>query len=494
MDTNIFHFEHLLGHPTLLGLFGIIALLTALYKFYTILVPRLPRDRAALFRPKSESDLGDLNAQFPPSRREALLSSPSPNSTAEGYRKLFQHPSSTEAILKTSQTPTSTLLSNLSKTRQYYTPTGFSIADIEALGRFPDYSILSGVPHPTPCPNFDIRTASYRPYRPFRWVYHQTMSLSKMEPDYWIELERNYFESLKQRKALLEQHGSNIMNYSPGTELACRELMEMVLQFVCIRYPHYFSLEESSTIFVNRLLGTRTDLMTTHPLHVLFDNIPEDFPIMMRDKKDGNYYLRAGYICSSIGWTFGTHFNRPLRAIHTEVNDYDKMARSMDRFFSKLPTDQSIQRGAWFIEDWTPLFITPEEYTINGGTRHQGETVLIEQCYLRVDWQTLRRLPLSGAIVFNFKPVFTPMTNLREEPYIPALLYKQVTEGKKLITEPKVHKHLVPVVVEALKRWKEEQVENGLVEKDWEEGTLKESPFYPGWEEMWKARGGLGFK
>lgn len=154
----------------------------------------------------------------------------------------------------------------------------------------------------------------------------------KFEPDFWIELERNYFERLEQRKALLKQHGSNILNYNPGSELACRELMEIVLQNICIRYPNCFSLEESNTVFVNRLLKTRTCLKTTHPLHVLFDNVPEDFAIMQRSEEDGMYYLRAGFICSSIGWTFGTHFNRQLRAIHTEVNDYEeKMSKSMDR-------------------------------------------------------------------------------------------------------------------------------------------------------------------
>ncbi|KAL4915094.1 hypothetical protein BDW62DRAFT_219641 [Aspergillus aurantiobrunneus] len=419
-----------------------------------------------LLKKTAPSDPAGLKSQFPPSCREALFTGSSSTPTAEEYRKLLKGPAARGTIV---------------------TPTGFSAADIDALGRFPDYSVLSGVPHPTPCPEFDVTTACFRPYRPFRWAYHQTMALSRFEPDFWIELERNYFDMLKQRKALLEEHGPDILNYSPGSELACRELMEMVLQNLCIRYPRQFSLEESNTVFVNRLLDTKTNFATTHPLHVLFDNVPEDFAIMTRNEADGVYYLRAGFICSSIGWTFGTHFGRPLGAIHTEVNDYGKMAKSMDRFFSKLPASAPIQRGAWFIEDWKPLFVTPQEYALNGGTKHAGEPVSIDQCYLRVDWQTLRRLPLSGAIVFNFKAIFTPVTELREEPYVPALLYKQVTEGKPLITEPKVHKHLLPVVLGALEEWRREQVERAMVKPGWREETLKESPFYPGWEGRWSG-------
>lgn len=60
-------------------------------------------------------------------------------------------------------------------TDKRYTPTGFSVAEVKALGDFPDYAELSGVPLPEPYYEFDIDKALPRPYRPFRWSYHQTM-------------------------------------------------------------------------------------------------------------------------------------------------------------------------------------------------------------------------------------------------------------------------------------------------------------------------------
>jgi hypothetical protein len=56
-----------------------------------------------------------------------------------------------------------------------FTPTEFSKEDIEALGDFPDYATLSGVPLPQAYEEFVIGKAKPRPYRPFRWAYHQTM-------------------------------------------------------------------------------------------------------------------------------------------------------------------------------------------------------------------------------------------------------------------------------------------------------------------------------
>lgn len=56
-----------------------------------------------------------------------------------------------------------------------YCYSGFSVRELKALGNFPDYSALSEVPKPQPYLEFDIDHAKPRPYRPFRWAYHQTM-------------------------------------------------------------------------------------------------------------------------------------------------------------------------------------------------------------------------------------------------------------------------------------------------------------------------------
>lgn len=59
-----------------------------------------------------------------------------------------------------------------------FTATGFSIEEIKALGDFSNYAELSGVPLPSRYDSFDIDKAVARPYRPFRWNYHQTMCMS----------------------------------------------------------------------------------------------------------------------------------------------------------------------------------------------------------------------------------------------------------------------------------------------------------------------------
>ena len=121
----------------------------------------------------------------------------------------------------------------------------------------------------------------------------------------------------------------------------------------------------------------------------------------------------------------------------------------------------------------------------------QSSDLPLSRIHLRVDWQTLRRLPLSGAIVFNFKAVFTQIEEFRTEKYIPALLNKILHEGKKEIMEYKNTWHVEHVVLPNLKEWEEEQIREGLVEKDWKVTTLEESPWFPGWEEKWHRQQGF---
>lgn len=108
-----------------------------------------------------------------------------------------------------------------------------------------------------------------------------------------------------------------------------------------------------------------------------------------------------------------------------------------------------------------------------------------------MDYQTLRRLPLSGAIVFNFKALFTPLTSFRDEPYIPSIALKVLKEGKRKLMEHKDTWHTEHVVIPALEAYEQEQLERGLIENDWEPRTLDEYPWFPGWEEKWHREQGF---
>lgn len=114
----------------------------------------------------------DLVNAFPPSRREALVTLA--ETASKSNRKILIGTEPTKDFLRDASLPI-TRSYDLENESPKYTPTGFSTAEIKAMGDFPAYDILSGVPLPQAYKGFDPVKALPRPYRPFRWAYHQTM-------------------------------------------------------------------------------------------------------------------------------------------------------------------------------------------------------------------------------------------------------------------------------------------------------------------------------
>jgi len=131
-----------------------------------------------------DSSCPDYKATFPPSRRCALLEL-AKTALAPNQNVLVGSEPSLDSLL-TDPLPT-TRSYDLQNDYPKYTPTGFSTEEIKAMGDFPAYDILSGVPLPEPYVNFDLAKAIPRPYRPFRWAYHQTMCRCSLD-EYTLNL------------------------------------------------------------------------------------------------------------------------------------------------------------------------------------------------------------------------------------------------------------------------------------------------------------------
>jgi hypothetical protein len=150
-------------------------------------------------------------------------------------------------------------------------------------------------------------------------------------------------------------------------------------------------------------------------------------------------------------------------------------------FFTKLPASRPVQRGAWGFEIGQHLY-TPPGHPDLRARETQSAQLRPEDLYFRVDWQNLRRLPLSGAIVFNFKAFFTPVRELKHEPYVPSLSLKVLGESKANLREYKQVYHIEHVLCPLMSEYERFQIDTGLMEEGWEPRTLSESPFFPGWE------------
>jgi hypothetical protein len=450
--------------------------------------------------------------EFPPSRQHVLANLPQ-------FKHLTIYPEVPVDILYDQALATDTRRSSTSqKNLHLYTPTGFTEQQINALGRFPDYALLSGVPHPEPChQTWELSKATFRPFRPFRWDAYPSDGKSPpplhrrhhtdspipdptdlpYDPNHWIELTHTYHATMATRHSLLQTLPSDpskiiFQHPSPASDLAARELMETLLEFLTLRYPALFSLSDSNTRFHNTPLGTVTDLLTTPPLRVIFDNVPEDFVIFLRDERYPGYCARAAVLCPQREWDLKSVANSCQWTIPQLVRPFGSWR------YESLPTDEPAARCSWTLEDGEDVFgngagVEVKDGREGGSSNFKGreEELTVGDVRLWCERQTFRRLPLSGAVVCGFKTVFTRLEELRDEPFVPALLGKVLRDGERGMVRYKCPAHVERVALEALDRWAAEQVEAGVVPADWEASTLDDSPFYPGWEEKWLKQQGV---
>src|SRR3954465_14716749 len=93
-------------------------------------------------------------------------------------------------------------------------------------------------------------------YLPFAdGPYRMTMGLMALKPADWIEIGSRYAEEIALRKSLLESRRDEVLAALPGSEAACREVLDQLAGFLPERFPDRF--ERDGTGLVNRVSGDR---------------------------------------------------------------------------------------------------------------------------------------------------------------------------------------------------------------------------------------------
>jgi hypothetical protein len=141
---------------------------------------------------------------------------------------------------------------------------------------------------------------------------------------------------------------------------------------------------------------------TLHPLDVAGRLVTEDLCLM---QLAGDCHILVGAsLCSPARWQLAEKLGKPLAAIHGPVPGYDdELARPVEQFFAALKPDRLVCRFNWGIAD-DPAPFQPVAPPVSAGVTAENAG---ERLWLRVERQTLRRLPLTGAVVFAIRTIIT---------------------------------------------------------------------------------------
>ena len=148
-----------------------------------------------------------------------------------------------------------------------------------------------------PLKSFDITKTPPYPYRPWRaGKFHMTMGLRKMPEDDWLALDDLYHQEQELRRFLLGTDRNGVMQYLPGSELACEEALECIVNFMTRRYPQYFRLLKENPGYIYNTLTNLTFKVKApyeqHPLEVAAQLCMEDINLLLKGPgNDNEYYL-----------------------------------------------------------------------------------------------------------------------------------------------------------------------------------------------------------
>ncbi|KAK5135215.1 hypothetical protein LTR08_005464 [Meristemomyces frigidus] len=264
-----------------------------------------------------------------------------------------------------------------------------------------------------------------------------------------VAMDSTYADRLKLRRSVLDEHPEATKQCRSGAEPAVLELYEwMVSTYLPRRFPTIYKFTSTASgerQLYNTVSKTAMPLRPTSPmaaLDTLGEHVDNDFLILLPSStaSDGSpiYHLEAFITCFPAGFSTRDKCGQPLATIHKPVPGYEaKLEKSMDRFFAKLEVGQAVKRANWSISTNDELFSEggnhmyadkeqgepvsvrppgdPESRESDEDIERQKRELVIDNCRLRCERQTLHRLPTTKALVFAFKTYTYHLSDVKAE-------------------------------------------------------------------------------
>jgi hypothetical protein len=230
------------------------------------------------------------------------------------------------------------------------------------------------------------------------------MGLQPLPVEDWIEIDDAFAAQMSEKRALVEARHGDVFQALPEAKLAAAETLRLLLQHLRRHHADRFQFEGAR--LHNIVTGERWDIAhpRLHPLDQAGRLVQEDFCILQPDGE--HYRLTAGAVCFPSNWRLADKIGQRLADVHGPVPGYaEKLENPVDRLFRNLPAGALMARANWLIHDNPKLFKVghaPPAANVSGA--NAGETL-----WFRVERQTLRKLPQSGAVLFTIRTHLAPL-------------------------------------------------------------------------------------
>ncbi|MER9295506.1 DUF3445 domain-containing protein [Mesorhizobium sp. M0621] len=248
-----------------------------------------------------------------------------------------------------------------------------------------------------------------------------SIGLKPLDPADWIEVDDHLLPYLAEKRRLYAKIPERVFVGEDGTRDAQQEVLDLLRAHLLERYPETY-----------RRIGADLEVMgaANHPTHPSgFEDAPlvaasllvqEDLVLMRRS--DNGWRLVAGSLCFPSSWSLQEKFGKPLQDIHAPVPGFGpgtRPAELINRMFDGLQ-GQAVERYNWSIQSDNALYhplsdLQRIDRATNRPSRFSDGDINAH-AFIRVERQTLRKLPVARDILFTIRIHLDPLAVLARHP------------------------------------------------------------------------------
>jgi hypothetical protein len=257
-------------------------------------------------------------------------------------------------------------------------------------------------------------------YFPFSSSFDLKMGTSPMkETDTIVETDEHYYSEIKLKRSLLTQDHSYYFNSLDGTASAQWEAVEKILEDLVRQNPTSFSVEKNGVVWhlKNKVLNeTQTftfgDInLTCAPLDLIGRQVQEDL-ILLNPLGE----VVAGQLCFPSGWALNEKIGKQFLEVHAPLPSVtNPMIMAANKLIERLPIGKPVSRNNWGFRLGEQLDLS-SKHTLAYRQKLEAISNMTmnefgKKIFLRVEHQTLTRLPKSGFVLFTIHTYNSALEN-----------------------------------------------------------------------------------
>ncbi|ANT53422.1 heme-dependent oxidative N-demethylase family protein [Mesorhizobium amorphae] len=248
-----------------------------------------------------------------------------------------------------------------------------------------------------------------------------TIGLKPLDPDRWIEVDEHLLPHLAEKRRLYAEIPERVFVEEDGTRDAQREVFDLLGEHLLTKHPDIYRRSGDGIEVVGAGKFDGPDAGFRHAPLIAASLLVQEDLILMRRGESG-WRLVAGSLCFPSSWSLCEKFGKPLQQIHAPVPGFGPGTRPADlinRMFDGLQ-GQAVERYNWSIQAGDALYhplsnVERIDRATSRPTRFPDGDVNAH-AFIRVERQTLRKLPASRDILFTIRIHLDPLKVLASHP------------------------------------------------------------------------------